>query len=311
VYHVLTTIRGGVAGTVILVSLVIFFTGLLPGAFAKLLVRYRPFQRLCDEWMLAFCRAWIRTIELATDHISWQRVVIQENDAPTDRNGRYLLIGNHQTWADIFVLIRVLRGQLPFPRWFIKQQMLWVPIIGFATWALDFPFMKRHSKDEMARNPELRNQDLETTKRACEIYREVPVTVVNYAEGTRFTEAKHAKQESPYRHLLRPKAGGFAFTLNAMGDLLDGALDLTVNYQGVDSPTIWDYVCGRIPEVQVRIRPLEVPSHLRHGDYQNDPDYRARFRAWLEDYWAAKDAELSEMRGEAPSHTTAGARKAS
>lgn len=300
----LSTLRGILASTVIVVSLLIYFAGFLPGALAKFVVPHAGFRRACTRYMLFFCRLWIRTMEWATDHISRQRVVV-EGSVPIDPDGRYLLIGNHQCWADILVLLRAIRGTLPFPRWFIKQQMIWVPIIGFATWALDFPYMKRYTKEDIEKNPSLAGKDLETTRRACEVYRHQPVTVVNYAEGTRSTPAKRAARESPYRTMLRPKAGGTAFMLEAMGDVLDGVVELIVAYEGTDSPTIWDYLCGRFPAVRARLRPLDIPASLRRGDYQNDPDYAARFREWLNALWAERDAEVIELaglEGGAPEH---------
>lgn len=293
----LSALRGALASVMIVVSLsIFFFPGFLPCALAKLVVPHAGFRRACTRWMLFFAQLWLRTAEWTTDHVSRQRVVI-ENSVPPDLNGRYLLIGNHQSWADILVLVRALRGTLPFPRWFIKQQMIWVPIIGFATWALDFPYMKRYSKEEIEKNPALAGKDLETTRQACEVYRHQSVTVVNYAEGTRSTAAKRAARESPYITMLRPKAGGTAFMLEAMGDVLDGAVELIIAYRGVETPSFWDFLCGRLPELRARLRPLDIPASLRRGDYQNDPEYAEAFREWLNSVWAERDAEVAALSG--------------
>jgi hypothetical protein len=50
---------------------------------------------------------------------------------------------------------------------------------------------------------------------------------MNFVEGTRFTPAKHAAQQSPYKHLLKPKAGGLALALHVLGDRFDSLLDVT------------------------------------------------------------------------------------
>lgn len=291
----LSTLRGLLASSLIVISLMtFFFPGFLPVALAKLLVPHSGFRRSCTRCMLFFARLWLATVEWITDYVSGQRIVI-EDSVPPDPTGRYLLIGNHQSWADILVLIRALRGTLPFPRWFIKQQMIWIPIIGFATWALDFPYMKRYSKEEIEQNPSLAGKDLETTRQACEIYRYQSVTVVNYAEGTRSTAAKRAARESPYMTMLRPKAGGTAFMLEAMGDVLDGTVELIIAYRGVGAPNFWDFLCGRIPEMRARLRPLEIPPDLRRGDYQNDSEYARRFRDWLNGVWAERDTEVAAL----------------
>lgn len=290
----LASLRGILAIASIVASLIVFFVGFLPGALVKLVVPHARFRRACTRYMLVFCRLWLRCVEWTTDHISRQRIVI-ENTVPPDLNGRYLLIGNHQSWADILILVRAVRGTLPFPRWFMKRQLIWVPIIGFATWALDFPFMKRHSREQVAQKPELATQDLETTRQACAIYRYQSATIVNYAEGTRSTAAKRAAQGSPFYTMLRPKAGGTAFMLEAMGDVLDGTVELMIAYRGTGKPSFWQYLCGQLPEVRVRLRPLAIPASLRRGDYRNDPEYAQRFRDWLNAVWAERDAEIVTM----------------
>ena len=68
---------------------------------------------------------------------------------------------------------------------------------------------------------------------------------MNFVEGTRFTAAKHAQQQSPYQHLLRPKAAGIAFVLGAMGGQLRSILNVTVVYPG-GARELWDFLCGRV-----------------------------------------------------------------
>lgn len=151
----------------------------------------------------------------------------------------YLCVSNHQTWVDIPALIESLNRRVPFFKFFLKKELIWVPLLGLAWWGLDYPFMKRYSKAFLDKHPELKGKDLEITKAACELFKRQPVTVVNYLEGTRFTEAKRAEQQSPYRHLLKPKAGGVAFVLAALGEQLDALLDVTIVYPGDKAPGFW------------------------------------------------------------------------
>lgn len=83
------------------------------------------------------------------------------------------------------VLCCVFKDRIPMPKFFLKQQLLYVPFIGMACWALDMPFMRRYSREYLLRHPHKRGQDLATTRRSCEKFRAVPTTVVNYVEGTR------------------------------------------------------------------------------------------------------------------------------
>lgn len=296
--QLIAAIRGVATLLFIIASLCFwFFPFFLPGAIAKLLVPHFRFRLACTRWMVMIAWRWMDAIDFAMDHISGQKIIIN-SEISNRPHGRFLLVSNHQSWADILVLIRALRIlKLPFPRFFIKQQMIWAPIIGFATWALDFPYMKRHSKEQIARNPSLKGQDLETTRKACEIYRHQPVTVINFAEGTRSNAVKRARQNSPYQRLLRPKAGGTAFMLYAMGDVLDEVMEATIVYAGTEKPTIWDYWCGTMKVVQADIRSLDIPREYYGRDYQNDPEFQESFRNWMNGYWGRKDKEIIALQG--------------
>lgn len=225
-----------------------------------------------------------------------RRDIVIEGELDPEKS--WLLICNHQGWADIPLLLDVFGRRLPFLRFFLKKELIWVPVIGLACVLLDMPFMKRHSKEAIAANPALKGQDLETTRKACEKYRLIPVTVVNFLEGTRFTEAKRAARQSPYVNLLRPKAAGLSFALNAMGEQFAGIVDVTVCYAPSPRGVLWGYLAGDQARVKVRARVLPVPVELLHGDYQDDEAFRERFQAWVNELWERKDAELTRLKAE-------------
>jgi 1-acyl-sn-glycerol-3-phosphate acyltransferase len=180
-------------------------------------------------------------------------------------------------------------------KFFLKQQLLYVPVIGLAWWALDFPFMKRHGKAELRKHPERRLEDREATRRACEKFALVPTSVMNFAEGTRFTVAKHRSQGSPYRHLLKPKAGAMALALNAMGEQFHSLIDVTIVYaSGV--PSFWQFLCGQTPKVIVRVREVPIPAEFCTGDYSADAGFRTRFQQWLGELWEQKDGQIEGLR---------------
>lgn len=217
-----------------------------------------------------------------------------------DPKGWYFVSSNHQTWVDIFVLQHVLNGKIPFLKFFLKQELIRVPIMGQAWWALDFPFMKRFSKSYLEKHPEMKGKDIETTQKACEKFKYIPTSVMNFFEGTRLTETKHAKQQSPYQHLLNPKSGGFAFALNAMGDKFQSLLDCTIIYPG-GIPSFSDFMHGRIPKVVVRIREVPIPVKFSQGDYENDPEFKKEFQSWISDLWEYKDKEIDALKKAHPS----------
>lgn len=208
----------------------------------------------------------------------------------------YLVIANHQSWVDILVLQRVFNRRIPFLKFFLKQQLIWVPLLGLAWWALDFPFMRRYSKAFLAKHPHLKGKDMETTRRACEKFRSKPVSIMNFVEGTRFTPAKHQRQQSPFNYLLKPKAGGIAFVLSAMGNQLHKLLDVTINYpDGV--PTFWDFVSGRVKDIRVNIAVTPMQDIVNGGnfspEYFSDPENRNEFQRWLNARWQRKDTLLA------------------
>src|SRR5438067_2061538 len=179
---------------------------------------------------------------------------------PTEirRDGKYLIISNHISWVDIFVIFRVFHGRTTFIRFFLKQQLMWFPIVGQACWALEFPFMRRYTPEYLQRHPEKRGRDLETTRRACQRYRHIPVAMLTFLEGTRYSEEKRADQDSPYRHLLRPRAGAIAFVLASLAGQLDGMIDVTLAYPSGEV-TMWQFVSGQVKTISVRAHMVEIP----------------------------------------------------
>jgi 1-acyl-sn-glycerol-3-phosphate acyltransferase len=265
---------------------------MLPAAILKLLLPLPALRRLFDIWLHGCANTvWLSGNRLVFSTLHGPRRNASLEGA-LDPAKSWLIMSNHQSWADILILFDVFRGRTTFPRFFMKQQLIWIPFVGFLCWALDMPFMKRHSPEAIAKNPRLRSEDLETTRHFCEKFVGRPITVVNFLEGTRYTPAKAAAKGSPYRHLLRPKSAGFSFTLNAMGEQFAGLLDVTLVYQPTHDgrSLLWSFLCGEqnAADVLVTVRPL--PAELLGGDYQDDEGFRLRFQDWVNGLWAGKDA---------------------
>jgi len=260
--------------------------------FFKLLLPMRTIRLACSRALVAVAESWIGVNNILFGVFTCIRWRVEGLDG-LRRDGNYLVLCNHQSWVDIPVLQKVFNRRIPFLRFFLKQQLIWVPLLGPAWWALDFPFMKRYSKETLIRHPELQGKDRESTRRACEKFRHMPVAVMNFAEGTRFTPAKHDAQSSPYRHLLRPKAGGLAFVLDAMGDALHAILDVTIVYpQG--RPTMMDLIAGRVRDIRVHARELPIDAALV-GSYDEDTAFRGRVKLWVNTLWSEKDTRAERM----------------
>ena len=267
---------------------------LLLVAIVKALLPLRPIRRACDWLLMAIAASWIG---INTALIRWftRTRFSVDIDARLRADGHYLVLANHQTWVDIPVLQAALNRRVPLLRFFLKSQLFWVPLLGLAWWALDFPFMKRYSRQQLEQRPELAGRDIAATRRACAKFMHIPVAVMNFVEGTRFTAAKHAYQASPFAHLLKPKAGGVAFVLDAMGCALHSILDVTIVYPD-GRPSMLDLFANRVREVRVNIRERPIPVDLLGGDYQNDPAFRERMQAWLNELWSEKDRLIAQLR---------------
>jgi len=209
----------------------------------------------------------------------------------------YMVIANHQSWVDILILQRIFNRKIPFLKFFLKQELIFVPILGLAWWALDFPFMRRYSTAQLRKNPKLKGKDIEITRKACAKFKAKPVSVMNFVEGTRFSKAKHQKQNSQFQHLLKPKAGGMAFALSAMGEQIHKLVDVSIYYPDT-VPSYWDYLTGKLPSVKVHIKVSDIDPAMR-GDYMNDRDFKIGFQEQLNQLWLTKDQVLSQLASQA------------
>lgn len=267
-------------------------------AVLKLLVPLKPWRTFMTYLLDACAVGWISVNNFNQRLFSRTTLEVSGLEGLA-RNDWYLVIANHQSWVDILLLQRVFNREVPFLKFFLKQQLIWVPFLGLAWWALDFPFMRRYSKSFLAKNPHLKGKDMETTKKACEKFQYKPTSIMNFVEGTRFTKEKHARQVSPFKHLLKPKAGGIAFVLNAMGGQLHHLIDVTIFYPA-GTPSFWDFINGSVSKIKlhVDVKPLKdlFPEDIKVMDYFENPEQRARFQQWLNQQWQAKDQRLENWK---------------
>ena len=267
-----------------------------PLVVLALLKALLPSERLrvaSNPWLTGLAESWIGVNNWIWDRFTDTRLQLR-GDAGLQPTGHYLVLANHQSWVDILVLQKVFNRRIPLLRFFLKRQLFWVPMLGLAWWALDFPFMGRYSKKQIARDPALARRDIDATRRACEKFRAIPVSIMNFVEGTRFTPAKHDVQGSPYRRLLKPKSGGVAFVLDAMGEGLHSIIDVTIAYPA-GTPSLLDLLADRVPEVRVQLRQRDIPADILRGDYQNDRAFRVQFQQWMSGLWQDKDTEIARM----------------
>jgi len=289
--HLPAPLRGALAGLTVGLNTVIVFSAMVPAAIVKRLIPATRVRAACDHLLNALASRWVGInnawIAAVRPDAAWD---VAGLDGLRPR-GWYLVSCNHQTWVDILVLQRIFHRRIPFLKFFLKAELIWVPVIGLAWWALDFPFMQRGKGG--------RGSDLKTTRAACQKFKQIPTSVINFVEGTRFTPAKHAAQNSPYRHLLKPKIGGVGVALATMGEQFDALLDVTIAYPH-GTPTFWDLLCGRVDAVTVRVQQHAIDAELLGGDPVADKAYRRRIGDWVDRQWADKDQLLDELLASPP-----------
>ena len=250
----------------------------------------------CTRQVINIAEFWIASNNKVID--LFQNLEIEvEGIQDLDHDGWYLVLCNHQTWVDILILQRVFNNRVPFLKFFIKSALIYTPVIGIAWWALDFPIMKRYTPEFLKKHPELRGKDLEATRRSCEKFKLTPVTILNFLEGTRFTQDKHGQQKSPYKHLLKPRGGGAAMVISSLGERIDSVLNVTIHYpNGV--PGFFEFFSGKTKQIKFIVEYLPVPGELTSSDAE--PKSKLGMREWINTIWSEKDDLLESLHNPIP-----------
>ena len=277
--------------TLFCLNLAMAGSSLMLGGLLKLILPFKVIHRAIYRPMHFIYRFWAFNnflIMSLFNKIEWK---VTGNDN-LSKDAWYLLIANHQSWLDIFVLSNFARTHIPEPKYFLKDSLKKVPFIGMGCWALDMPFMKRYSKSFLKKHPHLIGTDIETTKRSCKKFQNTPTTIINFVEGTRFTPEKHQAQNNSFQHLLSPKAGGIAFTLATMGEQFDKILNITLVYPQNKGHIMKDMLKGQLKEVVIDIEQIDNIEQLR-GNYIDDIQYKKTFHQWLTLLWQNKDTIIN------------------
>lgn len=287
--------RGLTVGSVMTGST--FFHG--PPVLALGLTKLFKQSKKVDQTNIQITNSWLGVnnwlIDHVLPHLKWDITV--DDDLDLSMQGRYLMTCNHQSWVDTTVNQYFGLTRMPLTRFFTKWELIFIPFVGQAFKILGFPMMKRHTKQEIEKNPELKTRDMEEARKACEQLLSQPFTLLNYLEGTRFTPEKHQQQNSPYQNLLKPKAGGLALALNILGNQIDALVDMTIVYPD-GAPGYSEFWFGEVGRIAVNLRKIEIPDWVLGGNYEDDEQYRVRFQAWVDQLWTEKDQLISQMKAQ-------------
>lgn len=294
-HFLLKFIIGGISFLMFCLNTILWCCILIPLSFIKLIIPHKGLKNQFSRLLILVATTWIEGnsfIFLMTQNIKWdvqglEKLSLQES---------YFVISNHRSWVDIFVLQHIFKRKIPFLKFFLKKELIWVPLLGTAWWALDFPFLKRYSRQFLKKHPELKGKDIETTRKHCKRFRDNPVSIMNFLEGTRFDLDKHKKQNSPYRHLLMPKAGGASLVFSNMGDCLSKVLDVSIVYP--ENKTRLNFLqlfMGDMPAISVRLKVLPIPKNVVGMNYEEDKEFRKRIQEWVNQIWQEKDSQIETI----------------
>ena len=272
---------------------VLFWTLLVHLIAPLLLLRNTRYESLAEQCFNRLYYSWLASCEWWFQNMLGVKWELDET-MQADFDHWHLIIANHQSWVDVFAVFAQLKDRRPLPRVFMKQSLFWMPFVGTATYIMGFPYMKRYTKAQIAKNPKLAGKDLATTKRSCKRLLKQPNSIMSFVEGTRFSEKKHQQQASPYRNLLKPKAGGISFILQTMPQKIKSITDINVLYEQ-ENITGWDLLCGRIGKVKVMARDVAIPDTMVMAEYQAAGKDREHFFAWFNLYWHDKDIRMSHQ----------------
>ncbi len=254
----------------------------------------KNWQSLCTRTVDEIATFWCSINNLYLDKVQKFHLDITglEN---LNRKNWYLVVANHQSWLDIVILQRLFNRKIPVLKFFIKDQLKWVPLLGFSWWAMGCPFMKRYSKEYLAKNPHKKGKDLISTRKAIEVFKRTPASMMNFIEGTRFTLNKKQQQQSPYAHLLKPKAGGISFIISSMSEQITSLLDVTIVY-AEKKHSLWDFLCKRVRSAKIFIRQIPIPSKFISTQLLENAQMHSEFKEWLNEQWAEKDKLIASLK---------------
>ena len=286
-------IKGVLGFVAVVINTLFWCLFLLTIANFKLLIPTESWKRLCTKLIINIGECWIYCNGLWIQALHRPRWNV-EGFEELDSSNWYLAVANHQSWADIFILQGITNRKIPMLKFFMKHVLIWVPVIGLAWWALDMPFLKRYTKEEIQKNPDLRGKDIKAMEKSFERYSRYPVSIFSFAEGTRFTKEKKDNQLSQFEYLLNPKIGGVGLTLTTM-PYIKLLLDFTIHYED-ERRSFWDFLCGRMSKADVRVRQINIPDNLLGKNYEDDPIFRENLKEWVYDIWSDKEKYLEEVK---------------
>jgi len=286
-------IKGVLCFSYIVANIFFWLVPLVFLTFLKLLIPAEKFQKLLSAPMAFIYRMTVWCDDLLLFHLMGIKMEVEGAPA-TYPEKFYLITANHQSWSDIFILQHVLNWRAPVPKFLVKKELMYLPVVNIICLAYDYPLLQRGSM-KGAVSPKGRfARDTQSLEKAFSRFIRYPASVINLVEGTRFTKEKARVQNSPYQHLLNPRAGGLAIIFSIPGVNVRTLLDATIVYD-CERPTFWNFLCGKCGRVVVKVKEYGLETLSEGRDFDS-------VAKWINSIWVKKDLEIGRIQRELAQH---------
>lgn len=264
-----------VSFTFITVNLLIWLPLLALAAIVRVLLPFSIIKRFTFEFVDRIYRIAVRLDGWWFTKVLGLRFVIDDENEVLSKlknSDSPLIICNHQSWFDVFLLQTIISSNGPILKFLIKSELLWVPVLGWVCIVLNFPRLKRKGDRSS------RQRDLQVAKSASTNLNSTPGALLLFPEGTRFSEDKHMLQKCQYRSLLQPKPGGFSVIRDSL-TAPTTIIDVSIRYQSNDEDC-WRCMSGLVDEIYIKV------SATSSAEVNDSIE-------WLDKCWAKKDVWLN------------------
>ena len=200
-------------------------------------------------------------------------------------------LSNHQSWADIFIVQMITNRKVPMLKFFMKFVLIYVPVIGICWWALDMPFLKRYSKDQLERNPSLRGKDFASMKRSLKSIVSIQSLFLVLPKVPDSLQQKYKDQNSPSIICLNPKKEDW---LPQYQQCQDSIRLLTSQLFTNQKKKLLGFLERNMNNARIFVQSLDIPDKFKISQLHENDGLRKEFKDWLNEIWHKKDKLINE-----------------
>ena len=125
-------IRGVLSFLMISLNTVLFCTFIFIMACLKLAIPAKSWRVICDRILIFMATTWVRNNVLISQliyQINWDVRGLEK----LNPKEWCLVVSNHQSWVDIFVLQTIFLGRIPFLKFFLKKELKSTDILKYVS----------------------------------------------------------------------------------------------------------------------------------------------------------------------------------